>query len=46
VRGPAGGGQGVKSVVCDGVEQPDLRVPLRDDGVEHRVEVVVDAMVA
>jgi cyclic beta-1,2-glucan synthetase len=46
VRGPAGGGQRVKSVVCDGVAQLDLRVPLRDDGVEHHVEVVVDAMVA
>ena len=29
----------VSRVVCDGVEQPDRRIPLRDDGRDHRVEV-------
>jgi cellobiose phosphorylase len=41
VRGPASGGRGVTRVVCDGIEQPDRTIPLRDDGVEHRAEVWV-----
>ncbi len=41
VRGPAAGGKGVTRVVCDGVQQPDRTIPLRDDGGEHRAEVWV-----
>jgi len=32
-------GGAVSRVVCDGVEQPDRRIPLRDDRQEHRVDV-------
>ena len=39
VRGPATGGRGVTSVVCDGAPQPEQTIPLRDDGGEHQVEV-------
>jgi len=31
--------RGVSRVVCDGVEQPDRTIPLRDDRREHQVEV-------
>jgi cellobiose phosphorylase len=41
VRNLGGEGRGVKRVVCDGVEQPDGTIPLRDDHQEHRVEVDV-----
>jgi cellobiose phosphorylase len=41
VRGPATGGRGVTSVVCDGAPQPEQTIPLRDDGGEHQVEVLV-----
>jgi cyclic beta-1,2-glucan synthetase len=34
-----GGGRDVRRVVCDGVEQEDRAVPLRDDGAEHYAEV-------
>jgi cyclic beta-1,2-glucan synthetase len=33
------GGGAVRRVVCDGVEQRDRRIPLRDDRQDHRVEV-------
>ena len=36
-----GGGRGVARVVCDGVEQADKSIPLRNDGGEHRAEVDV-----
>jgi cyclic beta-1,2-glucan synthetase len=38
-----GGGQNVKRVVCDGVEQSSMTIPLRDDQAEHRCEVEVGA---
>jgi cellobiose phosphorylase len=41
VRGPVSGGRGVSRVVCDGVEQPERTIPLRDDRGEHHVEVWV-----
>jgi cellobiose phosphorylase len=31
--------RGVGRVVCDGVEQADGRIPLRDDRQEHQVEI-------
>jgi len=31
----------VTSVVCDGAPQPELIIPLRDDGGEHQVEVLI-----
>ncbi len=34
-----GAGASVSRVSCDGVDQPDKRIPLRDDRVEHRVEI-------
>ncbi len=39
----------VARVCCDGVDQPEKTIPLRDDGQEHRAEVEVrgvDAVVA
>jgi cyclic beta-1,2-glucan synthetase len=36
-----GGGREVRRVVCDGVEQEDRAIPLRDDGAEHYAEVDV-----
>ncbi|MBI4952336.1 MAG: cyclic beta 1-2 glucan synthetase [Myxococcales bacterium] len=41
VRNLGGGGRHVRRVTCDGVEQADQSIPLRDDGREHRVEVEV-----
>ena len=41
VSGPREGASGVASVVCDGVEQADRCIPLRDDGREHEAHVVV-----
>jgi cyclic beta-1,2-glucan synthetase len=38
-----GGGNVVKRVVLDGVEQPDLTIPLVDDHQEHHAEVEVGA---
>ena len=32
-------GGAVSRVVCDGTEQPDLRIPLRDDRRDHHVEI-------
>ena len=36
-----GRGRAVQRVVCDGAEQPDKTIPLRNDGQEHRAEVEV-----
>ena len=41
VRHLGGGGRTVKRVSCDGVEQSDGTIPLRDDRQEHRAEVDV-----
>ncbi len=41
-NGSGGGAQGTR-VVCDGVEQADGTVPLRDDRKEHQVEIEVGA---
>jgi cyclic beta-1,2-glucan synthetase len=42
VRHVGGGGGGtVKRVSCDGIEQPDGTIPLRDDHQEHQAEVDV-----
>ena len=38
-----GGGRRVRRVVCDGDEQADSSVPLRNDGQEHRAEIEVGA---
>jgi cellobiose phosphorylase len=32
-------GGAVSRVVCDGADQPDRRIPLRDDHQDHRVEI-------
>jgi cellobiose phosphorylase len=32
-------GGSVSRVVCDGAEQADLQIPLRDDRQDHRVEI-------
>jgi cellobiose phosphorylase len=42
VRHLGGGSRTVKRVSCDGVEQSDGTIPLRDDHQEHRAEVDVD----
>ena len=38
---PPGGTRNVVRVSCDGVEQPEKTIPLRDDGQEHQAEVDV-----
>jgi cellobiose phosphorylase len=35
-------GGSVSRVVCDGAEQADRRIPLRDDRQDHRVEIELD----
>ena len=42
VRRLGGAGRTVKRVSCDGVEQSDGAIPLRDDHQEHRAEVDVE----
>jgi cellobiose phosphorylase len=42
VRRLGGAGRTVKRVSCDGVEQSDGTIPLRDDHQEHRAEVDVE----
>jgi len=41
VRNSGSGGHEVTRVSCDGVDQPDKTIPLRDDGASHVVEVDV-----
>jgi cyclic beta-1,2-glucan synthetase len=41
VRNLGGGGRNVRRVVCDGVEQAERTIPLRDDGIEHHCEVEI-----
>jgi len=41
VRNLGGGGRHVRRVVCDGVEQAERTIPLRDDGIEHHCEVEI-----
>jgi cyclic beta-1,2-glucan synthetase len=43
VRNLGGGGRDVRRVLCDGVEQAERTIPLRDDGVEHHAEVEIGA---
>ena len=40
-HGDGGGARGVTRVTCDGVDEPDGTIPLRDDGQEHRAEVEI-----
>jgi cellobiose phosphorylase len=39
IRIANGGAGAVRRVVCDGADQPDHRIPLRDDRQDHRVEI-------
>jgi cyclic beta-1,2-glucan synthetase len=41
VKNVDGTGGAVVRVVCDGVDRPDLRIPLHDDRLEHWIEVEV-----
>jgi cyclic beta-1,2-glucan synthetase len=41
VENPRGVNRGVAHVNADGVDMPDLRVPLADDGAVHRVRVAM-----
>jgi cyclic beta-1,2-glucan synthetase len=41
VRNLGGGGRKVRRVTVDGVDMPERTIPLRDDGVEHHVEVEI-----
>ena len=43
VRNPEGCERGVQSMTLDGAPLPEVRIPLRDDGGEHRVEVIMGA---
>jgi cellobiose phosphorylase len=44
--GNDGGARGVTRVTCDGVDEPDRTIPLRDDGQEHRAEVEIGVLEA
>jgi cyclic beta-1,2-glucan synthetase len=41
VRNPEGCERGVRHITLDGAPLPEARIPLRDDGGEHEVEVVM-----
>jgi cellobiose phosphorylase len=43
VRNLGSGGRNLRRVTVDGVDQPALTIPLRDDGIDHHADVEVGA---